>query len=199
MQSKLMEEKRTVANAVWIAALAGLLVGSALSLVIIHNASNALRFPVSAVEDEPIVVAGGSMHIRAAKGKFDVKRDKAVYEHSNGRVTAIDVLYYDNAGPAFDRLQIGGARTAVSLNYCDSRPGCSPATIETEPDGHGLTFSPVGNDPMSDGNRQISHVPEDGYIDSVTVDQKVYACRDSKGQKGKCTVVIHYCSAASCN
>jgi hypothetical protein len=198
MEAKSVKEERSVLSAAGIAALAGLLAGTALSLAMAGCAPATHQLQAVGGEDEPIVVAGGSMHIRAAKGRFDLNTGKAVYQHKAGHVTAIDVLYYDQAGPAFDRRQIDGAKTTVSLNYCDPGGSCAPATVETEADGHGLTFSPAGNDPMSDGNHQISHAPEDGHIDSLTVDQKTYGCQDSRGQKGRCTVVIHYCPAASC-
>ena len=164
-------------------------------------------------DDDPIVVAGGSLRIGARKGfeqnakstrQADHKHKKRVLEH-------IQVLYNPGpmGGPALADLVFGKAVTVV-IDYCNpNNVDCltSPddvVTFATDASGQNLNvISSTGLGPGAeiDGNGQITHLPanfliKQFVITGVTATDTPSLCERSictfPCSDGKCSATLFY-------
>jgi hypothetical protein len=202
MESKLMEErKRSVVSIFWYA-LGGGLVMAAVLLVAATRfvAPQTIYKMISGVgDDEPIIVAGGSMHIRPMRGAIRIdprNADNLQLNETGGYVSAVEVLWFDDRGPGNTTFRFTGEPVKIDLEYCDpQQPHCKPpVSIEFTGKKDSLRIRPRGNtQPLHDG--QVSYAPETNKLRSVTVVRNggPYLCT-----KGECSVVVHYCRSGVC-
>ena len=141
-------------------------------------------------DDEPIVVAGGSLDITSVNGwGKNPNSNTANHNHTKSTINSIEILY------GYEKLP--GGRVELEIAYC---PGvCAnvnnpddKVTIKTDADGTHLTIS--NSNPqhkMGDegGSTTISHQPPNWKVNRIrdVVNSRDYAC-----DSGKCQVRLNY-------
>ena len=161
--------------------------------------------PMTGGDDEPIVVAGGSLDLESLNGWKKDPQDPsgytAIHNHTKRRVT-IGSIGYNNGAPVTKPLPAG--RTKLELAYC-SGP-CDPnipddkVTVWTEASGNKLRVTNTNqNHKMGDeadaaaaaGSTTISHLPLDWHVvrirDVVQVPNVDYVPADPR-----CHIVLIY-------
>jgi len=148
--------------------------------------------------DDPIIMAGGSMHLFGS-GKF-VKQSgtdlKLEHSDKNRYIQSIDVLGDPGTGVALSNVQIGSGRdVTIAMRYCDDVRTCT--TLDT------VTYSyTAGNKAMeltnTDGAYAIGpevhkktvaeHQPQSRHLKDITINGTTYACPNN----GKCFLMIHF-------
>ena len=139
-------------------------------------------------DDDPIIMAGGSLHVYS-HGGFNGKKGTAVHNQPNKYVTEVDLIagdplkYYSKP---FSHQQV-----TISMAYCQTCPTPDNVTFQTDSNGQNLTLTDaVGTigDEANQGKHEIVHQPEQGQIQKITLAGQDYTC-----VTGHCYLIIHYC------
>jgi hypothetical protein len=166
-------------------------------------------------DDEPVVVAGGSLVVGAHYGQFKVKGDDQVHADSNGNggndskrfVAGVDLVYYtaDNVPATVSKVYSGKVTTLMT--YCvsdDPASDCETVTIVTGNTGQGFKITGEKRKAKDDDKptaAAISHRPPEGKLKDVTLQgEPSHGCGMTQDQKlmGRCSLIFHYCTKAGC-
>jgi hypothetical protein len=155
------------------------------------------KFSSKANDDDPIIVAGGSMRIHThSKDKFTPDGEGGL-KHVDGKnrsVTGVDILYNDTGPDGVSRF-FKNQLVTVTLTYCDTLAACAyseDVTLSTDLNGTslGITNGPktIGGEvvPNSDHFDHLPNLPN-WKISNIALNGKNFKCSD-----GRCYVVIHY-------
>jgi hypothetical protein len=145
-------------------------------------------------DDDPIVVAGGSLEIGSRYG-FDPdpgSHNNANHSYKSSVLNHITVLYNAAGVPAYDDFSVTG-QVQVDIAYkCKGTCAGTPddtVTFHTDANGKNLTISskyPIG--PTNPGTKQLTHPKADWTVNQITVTgHPSYPC-----YSGKCQVVLRY-------
>jgi hypothetical protein len=156
--------------------------------------------PWRGADDDPIIVAGGSMRVHNKKLQSDGHGGLNHPEGANRSVASVDILYNGSyngqTGPDGESLAFNHKPVTVSLTYCPKVLGCGAGKddVKITTDGTGMNLGitnnghPIGNEaPDAYGAR--NHEPPDWVIKEITVNSisPAYPC-----DNGRCYVVVHY-------
>lgn len=145
-------------------------------------------------DDDPIIMAGGSLHVYTHSAKFKKNGKGVVHGDSKKYVTGVDVIAGNPL--ALTSIPFTSRQVQIDMPYCadDACTSTDTVTFQTDNNGQGLSLSDqngaIGGE--LNGN-EVAHQPEAGHIQQITVAGKTYTC-----DKGRCFLLIHYCSNANC-
>src|ERR1017187_6210775 len=163
-------------------------------------------------DDDPIIVAGGSMHIGSLYG-FDQDstldphghHPQANHKHKTRYLNRVEVLYNNPKpakpadppeGPAYADVPVKRPVTIEIVYHCSdpSKCGTEPddtVVFRTDPSGQNLSVknssgtNPIG-DEVPNGSTPLKHQPDTRTVTKITVNSNPYLC-----DNGKCQVVLH--------
>ena len=141
-------------------------------------------------DDDPIIVAGGSLDISSRVGFAKDDKGKAHHLDKGRKLTGVVVIY--NGGN--DVANVGaGKKPAVAFAYCYAKcpPSGADDTITFKADPSNLSVAnslkTIGDE--ADGKQQFTHQPTTGTLSKITVNNTDYPC----GPKGTiCMAVMVY-------
>ena len=152
--------------------------------------------PVAVGDDQPIVIAGGSMNFIAPSGSAfvaDTSTRSLRYAAPAGTViTRVDVIDPRDAKKQVDI--VGGQDPNIRITYDIKKGGGNDPEIVTiaAPNGTDLKITSDTNDMSaanSNSDRFWSHKEKHKSISQVQVGANTIQC----GNYGECSVVLHYC------
>ena len=165
--------------------------------------------PFSGGDDEPIVVAGGSLEIGSRNG-FDPDAggdlNKAHHTQKHRSVNRVEVLYNNpdkpgqDGGPAYTEIIPSQPQLVmIDITYCKNKCASTPddtVTFNTDGNSQNLGVSnsdknrPIGK--INPGSKKVKHVEANWQVNQISVTVGSSPKTDYPCDNGKCQVVLHY-------
>jgi hypothetical protein len=157
--------------------------------------------------DEPIVMAGGSLHFLSGYQQFlDAADHSYVYlqddkgKPSTRYIGKADLLYISGGSANYATQTINSAPN-IAVTYCKDGPCSAQETLNIGPYSGNTGFKVTVTNPIDPATllyKQFGDLPNvirhsaAGHVQSVNINGSSYAT------DGKCTLIIHFCTKAAC-
>jgi hypothetical protein len=154
----------------------------------------------SSGDDEPIIMAGGSLNIFTHVHKFDSDSNMQLVHKDPRKFLAAADIYYGNV--QIDSVKFAGKQAKIDIDYCPAS-GCvasstDTVTFGTDSMGSSLQLSSsqrkMAMETTSTSNL-VQHQPPDFKIQEIRINGAIYDCPVDI----RCTVVLHHCSKNDCS